>query len=280
MTTLLSGVSVIVNTLNDQDSIGGMLESILKSSPDQIIVVDGESNDSTVEIAKKFATEVYVVPKGIIRQQQVALDNVKYENLIVLECDHRYPENFISDLKNEFDSGDYFGLQATLNCYFMDTFWERGLNQFYIIHQVKKGERTFISGPAIWNTDGYIYQFGLMKRVQGYSADTSRAEMLQKNNKKVGLSSTIAYQYQKLSLQDFLRKFYNYGHGDYDFYSSHYKEWSLLRKVKSLTHVFVRYCIVYSLKSFRYGNPFIAIPFLWSAALVRYAGWGHKILKG
>jgi glycosyltransferase involved in cell wall biosynthesis len=273
------GVSVIVNTLNDQDNIGAMLESISKSKPDQIVVIDGESSDTTVEIAKRYTNDVFVIPKGILRQQKVALENVEFQYLIVLECDHRYPEGFISNMLNEYSLNYFFGLQASLECYYQDTFFEKGMNAFYKIHQMYKGEKDIIGGPGIWSTKEYIHIFNIMNQIQGYSADTTRAEILKQNKLKVGLGHTVVYQYQHLTFKIFFKKYFNYGKGDYDFYNTHKKEWSLQRKLKSIFHVFNRYVVDYPIKSFKVAKPHIAIPYLWLSAIVRYSGWVYSIFK-
>ena len=273
------GVSVIVNTLNDEDNIGAMLDSISKSKPNQIVVVDGESGDNTVSIAKKYTKDVFIVPKGILRQQKVALENTHFKYIIILECDHRYPKNFIDDILKEYLSSDFFGLQASLECYYKNTFFEKGLNEFYKIHQINKGKRNIIGGPGIWQTKEYINIFNITNQLQGYSADTTRAEILKENNLKVGLGYTVVYQYQKLNVNIFFKKYFNYGKGDYDFYTSHKNEWNFQRKLKSIFHVFNHYIVDYPLRSFKIGKPYIAIPYLWLSALVRYSGWIYSIFK-
>ncbi len=49
-------VSIIIPTLNASVELGSLLEMLLKQTlcPDEILVLDSESNDDTVEIAKKY----------------------------------------------------------------------------------------------------------------------------------------------------------------------------------------------------------------------------------
>ena len=275
----LSGISVIVNTLNDENDIGDMLNSISKSKPSQIIVVDGTSNDNTVKVAKEYTDEVYVIKKGISRQHIKALEFVSYEYLLVLECDHRYPDSFIDNLYSEYIESGYFGLQATLECSLKRSFLEKGMALFYEINQLKKGERAIISGPSIWKTDEYIKIFNEPSKMQGFSYDTNKAETLKENNLRVGLGYTVAFQHQELDYKTFFRKYFYYGKGDYDFYETYKTQWTTKRKLKSIFHVFNRYIVDYPIKSFKIGKPYIAIPYLWASAVVRYSGWAYSFLR-
>ncbi len=49
-------ISVIIPTLNAESSIRGLIESLISQSlqPDEIVIVDSESDDRTVEIAREF----------------------------------------------------------------------------------------------------------------------------------------------------------------------------------------------------------------------------------
>ncbi|MFZ4615376.1 MAG: glycosyltransferase family 2 protein [Rectinemataceae bacterium] len=56
-----AGISVLINTRNEEDNLRACLESLGRAS--QIIVVDMESEDRTVEIAREFTEEIYSHPK-------------------------------------------------------------------------------------------------------------------------------------------------------------------------------------------------------------------------
>jgi glycosyltransferase involved in cell wall biosynthesis len=56
-------VSVIIPTLNEQENIGWVLER-MPSTVDEIIIVDGYSTDSTVEIARAVRPDIVVVKQA------------------------------------------------------------------------------------------------------------------------------------------------------------------------------------------------------------------------
>lgn len=274
-----SDVSVLLITLNNEHDIDRVLSSILKSNPGQIIVSDGGSIDNTVNLAKKFTSEVYSGEKGRANQINLGLSKVNKEFILFIEGDHEYEEDFISNLKSEFIQSNYFGLQSTLKCKREENFFEKGISEFYKIHQIEKGEKDMIGGPNIFKYKNYISYLTNLE-LQGYGVDTALGEIIKKEKLKVGLGNTIAYQYQELDYKTFFRKYFNYGKGDYDFYISHKKEWTFKRKLKSILHIFNRYVVDYPIKSLKVGKPYIAIPYLWLSAIVRYSGWVYCILKG
>lgn len=273
------GVSLILNTLNDDVNIEVMLKSLKDSTYDQLIVVDGGSSDKTISIAKQYSDEVYIVDKGILRQQAEALTHVKHKHLVILEADNIYPSAFIENLLSEYKSSNYFALHATVVPIYDHSFFEKGMKLFFEIHNYSQGGGESLGGVGIWDAEKYIEIFKQTQKVQGYSSDTARLEVIKSRELKVGLGKTIVWQAKKIGYKDFIKQYFNYGKGDYEFYESHKKQWTTRRKLKSIFHVFNRYVIDYPVKSFRVGKPHIAIPYLWASAVIRYYGWVYSLVS-
>ena len=104
-----------------------------------------------------------------------------------------------------------------------------------------------------------------------------RAEILKAKGLKVALGHTQAYQTQMLDLTKFISKYFSYGKGDYQFYQFHKKRWTMKRKLQSISHVFKRHFIDYSLKAFKYKDPHITVFYLWFSGLIRYSGWMYSV---
>lgn len=274
-----NGISVLLHCLNNEDDVGSVLETIIANDhkADQIIVVDGGSRDKTIEIAKNYTREVYVTDKGFANQQKVGLSKVKHKYLLIIENDHRYPPDFIANLSSELRNSDFDGIQATLVCDRTFNYFEKGISVFYEIHLTKKGKKDIISGPALYYTRKYVENIDHGKH-NGFSIDTNRAEVFSERGIKMGLGYTIAFHHQRMNLYKFIRKHFNYGCGDYDFYSNYTKKWNTRRRVKSIFHVFNRYIIIYPLKTIKIGK-LQYIPYFWMSAFFRYSGWFFAILR-
>jgi glycosyltransferase involved in cell wall biosynthesis len=269
-TILKPGITVFVHTLNNRADIAGVLSSICKSRPDQIIVADGGSIDGTAEIARQFTSDVVVTEPGFVKQSAKGVTFVKYDHFLLIEPDHRYPDNFIQDLKNEFDNSNFVGLQATVVCQNKRNYFEKGFSCFYEINQEVKGKREIIGGPSLFKTDFYLEH--LQQKVEGFSADTQKAEIVKKLGVSFGLAHTAAYHYEDMGYPEFYAKYFKYGRGDHIFYTSFSKEWTLLRKLKSVTHIARRYFFNYPSKAILRGDLFGASFIIW-AGLIRYYAW-------
>jgi len=101
-------VSVIIPTMNEEGSIGEVLDSIPKDFADvEMIVVDTNSKDRTVEIAKSKGAKVIGEPRrGYGRAYKTGFENAEGEIIVTLDGDSTYPAEAIPDLvKTLLDDG-------------------------------------------------------------------------------------------------------------------------------------------------------------------------------
>ena len=81
-------VTVTVITLNESANLAAALESV--SWADEIVVVDSESTDDTVAIARKFTDKVIVRPwPGYIAQKNFAAEQARHDWIVSLDADER-----------------------------------------------------------------------------------------------------------------------------------------------------------------------------------------------
>ena len=76
---LESGVSVVICCKNSKETIGAVLQSVLDQMPDEIVVIDGNSTDDTVSLAKKFTPIVFSDEgRGLGFARQLAVEKIRY----------------------------------------------------------------------------------------------------------------------------------------------------------------------------------------------------------
>jgi len=97
----MTNITIIIPTLNEEDGIGKTIESIPsgKLRNYEILIVDGNSKDKTVEISKKLGARVINEKrKGYGRAYKTGFENAKGDILITLDGDSTYPAKEIPKL--------------------------------------------------------------------------------------------------------------------------------------------------------------------------------------
>jgi glycosyltransferase involved in cell wall biosynthesis len=91
-------ITATVITLNEEHNIAAALESLAWA--DEIIVVDSESSDRTVEIARRFTDRVYVRPwPGYSAQKNFASEQASNDWIFSLDADERVSEELAREIE-------------------------------------------------------------------------------------------------------------------------------------------------------------------------------------
>lgn len=96
----MNKVSVIIVTRNEENNIRECLNTVKWA--DEIILVDQSSMDKTVEIAREFTDNIFVVePKGYCEPDRItALGKASFEWVLCLDADERVPERLAQEVKS------------------------------------------------------------------------------------------------------------------------------------------------------------------------------------
>jgi glycosyltransferase involved in cell wall biosynthesis len=137
-------VSAIVITKNEEKNIERCLSGL--SWADEIIVVDSESTDRTIELARKFTSHIFIRPwPGYSRQKNFAIDKASCEWVLSVDCDEIVEERLKQEIL-EILSGPrlYSGFYIPRKN-FIGNRWVRfgGWYPDYTLRLFKKGESRF-----------------------------------------------------------------------------------------------------------------------------------------
>lgn len=113
---MIDELSIIIPTLNEEDYLPKLLQSLVKQKfPGklQVIVVDGESNDRTVAIAKSFQSsfedlQVLQTKRSIAHQRNAGVEQAKYHYLLFIDADIILTKNFLEKLAKKIKKKDNF----------------------------------------------------------------------------------------------------------------------------------------------------------------------------
>jgi len=108
-------ISIIIPTFLEENYVATILSRLKKAkTPIEIIVVDSDSRDKTVEIAKHFADKVYQIKKrGISEGKNFGAYRANGEILVFLDADITFPLNFVDKVLKAFEDPTVVG--ATCN---------------------------------------------------------------------------------------------------------------------------------------------------------------------
>ncbi|MCF2939761.1 glycosyltransferase family 2 protein [Paenibacillus alkaliterrae] len=103
----MAKISVIINTLNEEQNIGNCLECVKWA--DEIIVVDMYSNDKTVEIVREYTDKVYFHERMGYADpaRQFALNQANNEWILVVDADELVPKEMRNRIIEIADSGKW-----------------------------------------------------------------------------------------------------------------------------------------------------------------------------
>lgn len=105
-------ISVVINTLNEEGNLPRALASV-KGFADEIIVVDMHSDDSTVEIAKKFGAKVFSHERTnyVEPARNYAISKATGDWIFILDADEELPlhlKSYLKKITTSEDSKDYY----------------------------------------------------------------------------------------------------------------------------------------------------------------------------
>jgi glycosyltransferase involved in cell wall biosynthesis len=97
-------VTAIVLTRDVEDRIRRCLESVRWA--DEILVVDSESRDRTVEICREFTDRIFQRPyPGYARQQNFALDHATHDWVFLVDSEEEVPPELAKEVRATLDAG-------------------------------------------------------------------------------------------------------------------------------------------------------------------------------
>ncbi|MEK7565914.1 MAG: glycosyltransferase family 2 protein [Patescibacteria group bacterium] len=99
-------LSVTLAAYNEEKNIGRCLEAV-RQLADEIIIVDGESTDKTVSIAKKYGAKIFSVPNDPInfhKQKKLANNKASGDWILQLDADEVVTPELLIEIKKKIAS--------------------------------------------------------------------------------------------------------------------------------------------------------------------------------
>lgn len=273
-------VSLVIATYNSAEMLERSLPDNLKVGFSAIVIVDGQSSDSTKEKVKAFQDKY----PNMIKFYQIprrGLANARNFGTVQVETDlamHAGPDNILSPetikaMLRDLDNYDLVSCQT-----------QRVDNSGYLgtTHNIYKkrytpGPQPVVGTPYLGRTE-LFRQFPFNEKMLN-SDDTELGQRLMDAGKNIFRSSAICQEIGFEKFCDIVERWIRWGRGDALFYRSQKIRWSLGRKIRSWLHPFKAEFLdcfrTLTLLEFIYVFPFLLL-----VMFLRYLGWVRFVIRG
>jgi rSAM/selenodomain-associated transferase 2 len=215
----MNGISLIVPTLNERAYLPDALANLNSQDPppDEILVVDGGSEDGTQEIAKSAGALLLCNGKSISAQMNLGASQARGGLLVFLHADCRLEEKAFCELLHCMNGTDVVGgafkLELCGNRPSLDRYlswsgsWNARRSQVYLgDHGIFCRRSVFLEIGGFPDVP-LMYEFGLMRKLR------SRGKLIQLNKKCYASARRFQRHgyWKTILLMRFLRTFYRLG---------------------------------------------------------------------
>ncbi|MFC1943359.1 glycosyltransferase [Chloroflexota bacterium] len=201
-------ISVIIAAKNAERTIGECLESVQMNNAAEIIVVDGNSTDRTVNIAKRYTDRMYSDEgRGFNYAQQLGANCATQEYVAYVDSDIILPQGTLAALLAELGASDCISMQASLLPASLSTYWERAADWNVRLLQARRSGGL---SAAVLRRDT-ILKYRLDAEVET-SSDAVLELSAKRDGQKLGTSSAVfVYHFYPATLKGFARQRFRYG---------------------------------------------------------------------
>lgn len=273
-----SKISIGICSKNSLNLLINSIPRIIDCNPFEVILVDGNSTDGTIEFVKNNFSTVKIYSDqglGLSFARRVAVENATGDMILFIGPDNLIDKQFVEKFAEYLQKSEYCAISAQTRVINpIMNFWDNGLDLRWKYLMGKPGEINVAGTPSIYFLS-ILRKINFSKNNFGPSDDTDLADRLKKAGYKIGLAPVLAHDKNNWSKKEIWSKFFWYGTGDYYYYNSNKINWTLPRKIKSILHP-MRQSIRFSFKAFLEFNFKGSIWFVYTM-FARYSGWISKI---
>ena len=154
-------VSLIITTKNEEKVLGTLLQSIKKQTYKNIetILVDNNSIDDTLKIAKKMGVKIFNFGPERSVQRNLGVNKAKGEYVLILDADMELTRNVVKECVEMMQKNSKVGALVIPEQSIAKTYWEK----------VKAFERSFYNESGDSTTDAArFFRQKVIIKVGGY----------------------------------------------------------------------------------------------------------------
>jgi len=180
-------ISVVVPARNAAEFIDACLAAVRSNTPAEIIVVDGRSEDDTVEIAGRYADSILSDEGGgVAYARQMGAEAAKQPYVAFVDVDIELTDTALSELLDELKERKLEAIQAQLRSVGGQDYWSRALVSH---HRGGRSKHWFGLVASIFEREAFLH-YG-MDSAFSSGEDIELRYRLEKSGARIGLSEKV-----------------------------------------------------------------------------------------
>jgi len=207
-------ISVIVCAKNAEKTIEACLKSVQENEPSEIIIIDGNSSDSTVQITSRHTDKIYSDEgKGLAYARQLGAQKAGSEYIAYVDSDVVLTPKCLQKMLEELQEKGYTGIHAQVLSLRNENYWEWAEDQHVRMMFNRVGERQWIGNIAAIFRRQSIIENPFDPFFIGAGEDKELSSKLRKKGLRLGISSAYIYHQHRTSARGFIKQRIWYGQG-------------------------------------------------------------------
>jgi glycosyltransferase involved in cell wall biosynthesis len=215
----MSEISAIVCTKNGEATLESCLKSIKENGPLEIIVVDGNSTDNTLEIARKYTNEIYSDGgKGLAYARQLGAEKAKGEYIAYLDSDIILPPDTLDQMLDELKEKGYTLIHAQILSWKINSYWEWAEDHYFRTKFNKEGETEGTGNIAVVCKKESVLSYKYDPFFVGAVEHVDLYYRWRKDGLRLGISLASVYHQHRATARSFIKQRIWYGKGHARFF--------------------------------------------------------------
>ncbi len=271
-------LTVVVCTKNVENMVVDALKSVVENQPKDILFIDGNSTDRTVELSKPFITRMLKDPgRGLAIARNLGVDNATTKYVSFVGPDNIMPKGSLRRMIEYMEEHKCSGVST--RTVLRDKGSYIGWAQDIYKRKYTPGFKSVVGTPILFETEvirKYKYNPFFTN-----SDDTDLCERMARDGHRFAIADVDCIEVGFTSLDFVLERWQRYGRGDCLFYTTYSGDWTFARKLKSWFHPFETEVIA-TFKQVKLWEFAAILPFLLFITGIRYFSWvrtAHRLKK-